>query len=219
MFSAILILLSMPIIDLSNLRGIQFRPFSKIAFFFFVINFLILMLLGAKHVESPFIELGQICTILYFFHFLMLIPLISLSENTLFNMGSKKINPELKLKKKTFGRMFTPLKKIFSRANVTKLLIIFLAGLSSRYFVNYFFGINVFSDYTNFISLLYYFLFSTFVVVVQVLVDLKPISLSSGGLPGIFNTGGSNGGVGPNNSGPLNQPNSTTNVDQQRRNH
>jgi ubiquinol-cytochrome c reductase cytochrome b subunit len=91
MFSAILILLSMPIVDLSNLRGIQFRPFSKIAFFFFVINFLILMLLGAKHVESPFIELGQICTIFYFSHFLVLIPLISLSENTLFNMKSKKI--------------------------------------------------------------------------------------------------------------------------------
>ena len=52
MFSAILILLAMPFADLSKSRGFQFRPLSKIAFFIFVGNFLILMQLGAKHVES-----------------------------------------------------------------------------------------------------------------------------------------------------------------------
>jgi ubiquinol-cytochrome c reductase cytochrome b subunit len=55
MLSAILILLAMPFTDLSRSRGIQFRPLSKIAFYIFVANFLILMVLGAKHVESPFI--------------------------------------------------------------------------------------------------------------------------------------------------------------------
>ncbi len=35
MFSAILALLVMPFTDLSNLRGIQFRPLSKIAFLYF----------------------------------------------------------------------------------------------------------------------------------------------------------------------------------------
>ncbi len=49
----------MPITDLSQLKGVQFRPLSKIVFFLFVGNFLILMQLGAKHVESPFIEFGQ----------------------------------------------------------------------------------------------------------------------------------------------------------------
>ena len=71
MFSAILALLAMPFTDLSKLRGIQFRPLTKIAFFVFVANFLILMQLGAKHVESPYIELGQVCTVLYFAHFLI----------------------------------------------------------------------------------------------------------------------------------------------------
>jgi ubiquinol-cytochrome c reductase cytochrome b subunit len=71
MFSALLILLVMPFTDMSRSRGIQFRPLSKIVFFIFVANFLILMLLGAKHVESPFIELGQISTILYFLYFLI----------------------------------------------------------------------------------------------------------------------------------------------------
>ncbi len=53
MFSAILILLAMPFTDLGRSRGIQFRPLSKIAFYVFVGNFIILMELGAKHVESP----------------------------------------------------------------------------------------------------------------------------------------------------------------------
>ena len=83
MFSAIIIILTMPIVDLSRSRGIQFRPFSKIAFYVFVSNFLILMQLGAKHVESPYIEFGQISTILYFAYFLILVPMISLIENSL----------------------------------------------------------------------------------------------------------------------------------------
>jgi ubiquinol-cytochrome c reductase cytochrome b subunit len=88
MFSAILILLVMPFTDLSRSRGIQFRPLSKIAFFFFLANFLILMVLGAKHVESPFIEFGQISTVIYFTHFLIVVPAISLLENSLIELGS-----------------------------------------------------------------------------------------------------------------------------------
>jgi len=83
MFSALLILLILPITDNNKFRGIQFRPLSKIAFYIFVTNFLILMQLGAKHVESPFIELGQISTTLYFLYFLAIVPSISFFENTL----------------------------------------------------------------------------------------------------------------------------------------
>ena len=89
MFSAILIILIMPLTDLGKNRGIQFRPISKIVFFIFLANFLILMQLGAKHVESPFIEFGQISTVLYFSHFLIIVPLISLLENTLLDLRSK----------------------------------------------------------------------------------------------------------------------------------
>ena len=88
MFSAILALLIMPFSDLSKLRGIQFRPLSKIAFFIFVANFLILMQLGAKHVESPFIEFGQISTVLYFSHFLIIVPFVTLLENSLIDLAT-----------------------------------------------------------------------------------------------------------------------------------
>jgi ubiquinol-cytochrome c reductase cytochrome b subunit len=86
MFSALLALLVLPFSDLSKLRGIQFRPLSKIAFFIFIANFLILLQLGAKHVESPYIEFGQISTALYFAHFIIIIPFITLLENSLIDL-------------------------------------------------------------------------------------------------------------------------------------
>ena len=88
MFSAIFILLAMPYTDLSRSRGIQFRPLSKIAFYIFIANFLVLMVLGAKHVESPFIEFGQISTVIYFAHFLIIVPLVSLLENSIVELRS-----------------------------------------------------------------------------------------------------------------------------------
>lgn len=92
MFSALLILLIMPFTDLSRFRGIQFRPLSKVAFYIFVADFLILMILGAKHVESPYIEFGQIATIIYFSYFLIIVPLVSLIENSLIELDNTKKN-------------------------------------------------------------------------------------------------------------------------------
>jgi quinol-cytochrome oxidoreductase complex cytochrome b subunit len=97
MFSAILIILILPLTDIGRTKGLQFRPFSKIIFYIFVINFLILMQLGAKHVESPFIEFGQISTVLYFSHFLILVPFISLVENTLVDLSQLQSQLELPL--------------------------------------------------------------------------------------------------------------------------
>ena len=90
MFASILCLMVMPATDLSKLRGVQFRPLSKIAFFIFVANFLILMQIGAKHVETPFIEFGQISTVLYFAHFFVIVPVISIVENSLVELSTRK---------------------------------------------------------------------------------------------------------------------------------
>jgi len=90
MFSAILIILVLPFADLSKSRGMQFRPLSKIAFYIFIANFLILMQLGAKHVESPFIEFGQISTVLYFSYFVVIVPAVTLIENTLIDLNLNK---------------------------------------------------------------------------------------------------------------------------------
>jgi ubiquinol-cytochrome c reductase cytochrome b subunit len=88
MFAALVIITILPITDLGRSKGLQFRPLSKIIFFVFVANFLVLMQLGAKHVESPFIEFGQLSTVLYFGYFIILVPVISLIENTLVDLSS-----------------------------------------------------------------------------------------------------------------------------------
>ena len=91
MFSAILAIMLLPITDLGRSKGLQFRPLSKLAFWVFVVNLLILMKLGACHVETPFIELGQLSTALYFGNFLLIVPAISLVENTLIDLSSVAI--------------------------------------------------------------------------------------------------------------------------------
>ena len=92
MFSAILAIMLLPITDLGRSKGLQFRPISKLAFWVFVVNFLILMKLGACHVETPFIELGQLSTVLYFAHFAIIVPIVSLIENTLIDLITLKVS-------------------------------------------------------------------------------------------------------------------------------
>ena len=82
MFGALLIILILPYVDLGKSKGLQFKSLSKIPFWIFVINFLMLMKLGAKHVEEPYIELGMISTIIYFAYFIIIIPFTSILENT-----------------------------------------------------------------------------------------------------------------------------------------
>jgi len=90
MFAAILIIISMIFLDLSKSRGFQYRPLSKLFFYYFIAIFVGLMILGAKHVESPYIELGQIFTLLYFSYFLIVIPSISYIENNSIIYNIKK---------------------------------------------------------------------------------------------------------------------------------
>ena len=92
MFSSILILLTLPFTDLGQTKGLQFRPLSKIVFYIFEANFLVLMQIGQKHVETPFIELGQISTVLYFAHFTIIVPVVSIIENTLVNLSTQSKN-------------------------------------------------------------------------------------------------------------------------------
>jgi ubiquinol-cytochrome c reductase cytochrome b subunit len=88
MFGSLLILLILPLIDLSRIRGCQFRPAMKVAFWFFVVNFVILMWIGSQHPNSPYVEIGQIATTLYFAWFLVIVPAIGLAENTLMDIAT-----------------------------------------------------------------------------------------------------------------------------------
>lgn len=87
MFGSFLVLLILPLTDLSRIRGNQFRPAMKIAFWFLVIDFFILMWIGSEHPNSPFVEIGQIATVFYFSYFIAIVPLIGLAENTLIDIA------------------------------------------------------------------------------------------------------------------------------------
>nr|YP_008994136.1 apocytochrome b [Jaminaea angkorensis]AGJ71967.1 apocytochrome b [Jaminaea angkorensis] len=91
MFMSLLILLLMPILDTSRIRGSQFRPFMRLAFWILAIDFFILMFIGSQHVESPYVEIGQICTALYFGWFIVIVPLIGVIENTLMDINLNKL--------------------------------------------------------------------------------------------------------------------------------
>ena len=92
MFGSLLILLILPIADVSRIRGSQFRPLMRLAFWFFVVNFIILMWIGACHPESPYLEVGQIATVFYFIWFIVIVPVIGIIENTTFDIATNKNN-------------------------------------------------------------------------------------------------------------------------------
>lgn len=84
MFGAILVLLTLPSLDRSIIRGNAFKPLSKLLFWVFVCNFITLSMIGNCHVEEPFVLVGVICTVVYFAYFLVIIPVVSTLENILF---------------------------------------------------------------------------------------------------------------------------------------
>jgi ubiquinol-cytochrome c reductase cytochrome b subunit len=83
MVLAILVLLLLPLTNMSKLRSGAFRPLYSFSYWFLVSIFLILGWVGQKPVESPFIEIGMGSTVLYFSFLLFLIPLIAVVEMNL----------------------------------------------------------------------------------------------------------------------------------------
>ena len=91
MFGSLLILLILPVTDLSRIRGSQFRPLMKIALWSFFVNFFILTWIGAMHPETPYLEIGQISTAFYFAWFLIIVPAIGIIENTIFDIANNNV--------------------------------------------------------------------------------------------------------------------------------
>lgn len=81
MAASLLILFIVPFIHFSSLRSLMFRPIGKLFYWVFMANFIILTWIGAQPVEDPYIIIGQISTIIYFFYFIILFPTIGIIEN------------------------------------------------------------------------------------------------------------------------------------------
>lgn len=57
---------------------------------------------------------------------------------------------------------------------VARILTVFLVGFVTRHIVNYIFNVNVFVEYTSTVSIVYYMLFSGFVVYISDLFATQP---------------------------------------------
>lgn len=68
---SIAILFILPITQKNNLRGIQFYPINQFIFWVFINISILLTWIGARPAEDPYIEVGQILTILYFLYFII----------------------------------------------------------------------------------------------------------------------------------------------------
>jgi len=66
-------------------RSPLFRPFYKIIIWFFGTVFLLLGWIGQQPVEYPFIEIGALCTVLYFSILFIFIPIIFMIEDVFQN--------------------------------------------------------------------------------------------------------------------------------------
>nr|YP_009139544.1 cytochrome b [Amplexidiscus fenestrafer]AKF78557.1 cytochrome b [Amplexidiscus fenestrafer] len=83
MFFSILILFFLPLLHRSWLRGLPFRPFGRLAFWFLVVDFFLLTWIGSQVVEEPFIVIGQLVSFFYFSYFFIWVPLLGELENQL----------------------------------------------------------------------------------------------------------------------------------------
>jgi ubiquinol-cytochrome c reductase cytochrome b subunit len=81
MFGSILILFLLPWLDTSRVRSGNYRPIFKQFFFIFVLVCIGLGYLGSKPPEGWYVTFSRILTFWYFFHFLVILPLLGLLES------------------------------------------------------------------------------------------------------------------------------------------
>ncbi len=80
MFGAILMLVLLPWLDRSPVRSAVFRPLYRVAFWLLMLDCMVLGYIGAMPPEGMYLLAGQIATGWYFFHFLVLMPLLGRIE-------------------------------------------------------------------------------------------------------------------------------------------
>lgn len=75
LLSSILILLTLPLSRVRKIRSCKFYYINKIIYWIYIISFSILTWLGAQEIASPYIELTQIFSLIYFTYFFLITPI------------------------------------------------------------------------------------------------------------------------------------------------
>nr|QSD57216.1 cytochrome b [Tachypleus gigas] len=71
LITSILILFIIPMTNKSKFRSLQFYPINQLMFWIFLSVFILLTWIGARPVEEPYEDIGQILTFLYFLYFIL----------------------------------------------------------------------------------------------------------------------------------------------------
>ncbi|MET0313832.1 MAG: cytochrome b N-terminal domain-containing protein [Hansschlegelia sp.] len=80
MFSAIAVLLVLPWLDGSRVRSCNYRPIYRIFLVIFAVDCVLLGWLGSKPPEGWYIPISRLATFWYFFHLLLILPVVSRIE-------------------------------------------------------------------------------------------------------------------------------------------
>lgn len=80
MFGSIVLLFFLPWLDRSKVRSANYRPYYRKAFWVFIFDCFLLGYLGGQPAEEPYITLSRLATAYYFFHFLVLLPVLAKYE-------------------------------------------------------------------------------------------------------------------------------------------
>jgi len=80
MFGAVLVLFFLPWLDTSKVRSATYRPIYFWAFWILLADVVLLTYTGAMPAEGIWPTLALLSTVYYFFHFLVLLPLLGRFE-------------------------------------------------------------------------------------------------------------------------------------------
>lgn len=83
MFASILVLFFLPWLDTSRVRSGRFRPIFRQVIWVWVAATVVLGVVGAHRPEGIWLPLGRLCTLYYFLHFLVILPLLGKLERPL----------------------------------------------------------------------------------------------------------------------------------------
>ena len=83
MFGAIAVMALAPWLDTSSVRSGKYRPQFKWWFWLLVVDFFVLMWLGAMPAEEPYATFALIASAYWFAYFLVILPLLGVMEKPL----------------------------------------------------------------------------------------------------------------------------------------
>jgi ubiquinol-cytochrome c reductase cytochrome b subunit len=89
MFGSLLVMLTIPFTNSSEIRSTAFRPIFKFCYWLLIVAFFLLGWVGQMPVEYPYTEIGVVSMIYYFFFFIVIIPFLGKVESFLIRFKTK----------------------------------------------------------------------------------------------------------------------------------